>query len=164
MMRKKNDNHNRKLLDEIKNLKITTSNRQSCSTNNLSTLSAIMVFAGGDKCVTQISPASYDKGSTKTFTPADIGICGERKYSSRLTNFELVMDQMDQGDDGWCFNSMEIEMKNGDLYGCNSPDPMKQIAMGEKVVCSAMTLLEKGTIHLDKIKSNFFLIRHIKEQ
>ena len=95
--------------------------------------------------MTQISSAAYAKGSTKTFTPADIGICGERKYSSGgLTSFELVVDQTDQGDDGWCFNSMQMEMKNGDLYGCVSPDPMKQIAQGEKVVCSAAVLLEKG--------------------
>ena len=119
-----------------------TSNRQSCSTKSLAGLTVSMAFTKGDSCSAPLPSSNFKRGLTTAFVAMNLQVCGKRKFSSGLTGFSLELDDAEDGE-SWCFNSMELEMKNGDLYGCVSSNPMKPINKGDKISCNPV-LLEKG--------------------
>lgn len=102
-----------------KELKILTSKRKECGMTNGSGLSFILTFPFGDSCKTSYLKNGFEAGKTNTYSTSSLGgDCSSRRFSEGLSKLEF----QHSGSDDLCFGRVEIELDNGDRYGCPAGD------------------------------------------
>lgn len=123
-------------------LKITTGKKKECSLNSLNS-SGSKVYVGlsgpnGEFCETsalEVSDLIFGAEEKKTFQASSFGDCSSRKFSDGIT--KMLFKHV--GTNDWCFEGAEIELDNGERFGCPARENFK-LANNEKRTCQTVRL------------------------
>lgn len=64
------------------------------------------------------SGSSLNAGGEDQLVASQMGDCTARKFSDGISRFLFKHS----GDDDWCFGGAEVELDNGDQYGCSEEE------------------------------------------